>query len=261
MIRILFRILSEFPRWERPAQVGCVTAVVMLVVSVLFAALGPDNIRQPAIAAVMGLVIVAQIIVMWANRGMVTEYTIAQRHFRDGEFEMACTVLEEFHANDNADVLSLTLLGNAYRQLARLEEGEVVLLQALELDPKHYFPLYGLGRTLMAQGRYEEAASTIQSAIDNGAAGNINFDVGEAYYRLGDKQMAIELLQTASQHVQYEAHRALMTTYLLHVLGEGDFPSSELIQAGLPYWQVQAELFDDTEYGQALADDVKALSE
>ena len=251
--------LHRFVNWDRPWQVGFLLAIGLFVVALIVGVKGPESLRGPALFGAVGLVIAAQTIFLWANRSMVTEYTKAQRLYLKGEFTASVVILEELRANNQIDIRAMTLLGNAYRQLGQLEDSETTLLQALEIDTEHPFPLYGLGRTKLAQGQYEEAAETIEKALANGAAEVCTFDAGEAHYRNGNIQQAVELLEKSHLYIQKEPHRVLMATYLLHKLTNTDPPSEKLVEAGITYWQTQAKVFAHTPYGSALTQDVAAM--
>jgi len=248
--------LHRYLNWDHSSQMGFLIAIGLLLLALVVALVGPSELQQPATIGAMGLVITAQVIFLWANRGMVAEYTRAQHHYLDSDFESAKAILEELRDSGRADFRALTLLGNTYRQLGQLGESEVVLLDAVDLAPKHPFPVYGIGRTFMAYGRYPEAAGALDQALKDGGAEVIWFDAGEAHYRLGNTLRAIELLQSALPHVQDEPHRALMATYLLSRLGAGEPPAYELVQQGLPYWERQSRVFGATPYGTALAQDI-----
>jgi hypothetical protein len=94
MGRLTAFIWSQISQWERPTQIGLLIGVILLIPALVLAAAGPDNLRQPAIIGTMGLTIAIQVIIMWANRGMVTDFTKAQRFYRDGEFQQARSILE-----------------------------------------------------------------------------------------------------------------------------------------------------------------------
>jgi tetratricopeptide (TPR) repeat protein len=229
----------------------------LLVIAGLGIAFGGMSLRVPAVIGFFGLVIAAQIIILWANRGMVTEFTQAQRAYLAEDFDTARDLLEGQRAKSRADVRALTLLGNTYRQIGDLEQSEAILLEALNNAPNHHFPLYGFGRTLLLQGRYAEAVDALTQALDAGAPSIVLLDVGETLYRSGNAEAAVERLRAVP--ATDEPHRALMADYLLYRLGVQAHPDAETIRAGLPYWQAAADRYLHTAYGQALTDDVNAM--
>ncbi|MFO7322282.1 MAG: tetratricopeptide repeat protein [Chloroflexota bacterium] len=249
-------LIERFRVWERPAQIAVVTALVLLALVILLAGLGPPELRLPAIIGVVGLLLVLQLVVLWANRDLVTPFTQAQRHYLKGEFEAALRVLEQERKAANAK--ELTLLGNTYRQLGRLDESETALREALAKAPGDHFPLYGLGRTLLSKGNYAEAAATLREALDAGAPPVIRSDLAEALYHAGDTEAAKTALHEASQ-LEQEPHRQFMNALLLWRMGTGPRPEEALLRDGLPYWQATAERFAHTPYGAAVQKDLGRL--
>ena len=87
-------------------------AVFLLLIDLLVIVFGPISARTPAMIGFFGLLIAAQIIILWANRDMVTAFTKAQRYYLDEDFQSAREILEDLRQRDKADVRALTLLGN-----------------------------------------------------------------------------------------------------------------------------------------------------
>lgn len=259
MGRLTAFLLRNFRSWERSAQLAILLAFTLIILTILALFFGPTDLRQPALIGLIGLLISSQLIFMWANRGMVTPYTQAQRFYLAEDFANAREVLEgALAASDKVDLQVLTLLGNTYRQLGLLDKSEEVLTKAVELRPFDHFSRYGFGRTLLVKGDYAPAADNISQALDAGAPPIVQFDLGEARYRQGfadEARLALELARDSTQ----ETGRDLMTHYLLYQLGSGEKPSRELIAAGLPYWRDHAVRFAHTPYGEALWDDVKQM--
>ncbi len=256
--RLTALLISKFRGWERNSQIGFFVALALLFPSFIAATAGPEPVKLPAIIAVLGLTFAMQGIFLWENRGMVTEYVKAQRAFMRGEFTQARDLLRDKIATGKYDVQDLTLLGNTYRQLGDLEKSAAVLSEALNIAPEHYFPLYGFGRTLLAQGQYAQAVAMIQRALTAGAPTVIRYDLGEALYRAGEADPAHEQLQAVRPSLADEPHRALMADWMLANL-TGQAPPTPS-PAALAYWQHQQHLFSSTPYGRALADDLSQLS-
>jgi len=257
ILRLLSSLIRQFRVWDRPSQAALILALLLLVAVVLVAVFGPADVRQPAMIGGAGLLLATQLIILWGNRGLVTPFTQAQRHFINGDFGAASDLLETLRAEGKADARSLTLLGNTYRQLGRLDESETVLYEALNIRREH-FPLYGFGRTLLAQGRYAEAAQAMEQALALGAPPVAAYDIGEAYFRQHNDDAAREWLTRAKPLAQ-EGYRVLMIDYILNQLDGGPLPPRELLQSGLPYWRASAERFGHTRYGQALVEDIQHL--
>jgi tetratricopeptide (TPR) repeat protein len=257
MLFMFKRIWHDFPVWERPAQIGFVLALILLVMAFVLILVSPQEERVRFLVAFGALTLVAQGIVMWANRGMVAPITAAQRAYLRGDFDAVIGILEPLHAADKADVAHLTLLGNTYRQLGRLGESAHVLSEAIDKVPNHHYSLYGFGRTLIVEGRYKEGAEYIARALAVGAPSIVQFDLGEALYRVGQYDEAFATLRDLRDE---EPHRLLMSSYWRYRMEDGNPPSQALIAAGLPYWQGQAERFSHTPYGQAVAEEVMQLT-
>jgi tetratricopeptide (TPR) repeat protein len=256
MLFMFRRIWRDFPTWERPAQIGFVIALVLLVVAFILVLVAPQSERVQFLVAFGALMLVAQGIVLWANRGMIAPITQAQRAYMRGDFEEVIAVLEPIHFAGKAEITHLTLLGNTYRQMGRLDDSKRVLSEAIDKVPNHHYSLYGFGRTLIVEGHYAEGAQFIARALDAGAPAVVRFDLGEAYHRLGRWEEARSHLDALNRD---EAHRALMADYWRYRAGEGAVPTVDLFYAGLPYWRAQAERFSETPYGQAVAEEVSQL--
>ncbi len=255
MGKITAYLIRAFRSWERSTQFAFVIAFVLLIVSLVVVLSSSGNLRQNALIGLVGLIIALQIIFMWGNRTMVTAYTLAQRRFLVGDFVGARDILEQHHQTAKPDVFSLTLLANTYRQLGMLDKSEEIVKKALALRPFDHFPLYSFGRTLLIRGLYTQAIDTFRQALQAGAPSIIEFDLGEALYRNGEFDAAVEILEKM-RNPQQEAFRLLMTDYLLYRMGRGDRPNVDEVTAGIQYWQELAARFQDTPYGQILADDV-----
>jgi tetratricopeptide (TPR) repeat protein len=255
---VLGRFFAAFRTWDRLSQIAFLIALILLLAAFGVLVFGPEITRQPAIIGTAGLLLAMQAIVLWGNRSMVTPFTQAQRQYLSGDLESARQILEKATAEGKPNVKALTLLGNTYRQLGRLDESEARLRQALEQSHDETFPLIGLGRTLLAQGRYSEAAKTFRAALTNGAPPLIQLDLGEALYHQGAHDEAKTALLAAKPTLT-EPYQILMADYLLHTLQAGPPPSPETLETGLLYWQASAERFAQTDYGQKIGAMVETL--
>lgn len=262
MIWLIRRIRRDFMMWERPAQISLIIGLLLLVLALGAAFLGPEDIRLPALIGAGGFILITQITVLWANRGMVTPFTQAQRHYLAGEFEAARTLLEDLRTAGKADARTLTLLGNTYRQLGNLRDSRAVLYEALNKAPNHHYPMYGFGRTLLSEGNYIEAAEYFERSLAAGAPVPVRIDFAEALYRAGDRQGALAALQSDEAALRsQEPYRQLMAQYLLYRLGAVETLDPELIRLGLPYWQAAAERFAHSRYGTELTQDIQHMRE
>ncbi len=259
MGRLTRFLLCGFRGWDRSSQIAMAIAMVLLMATILTVTFGPPDLRQPALIGGIGLFIVAQVIFMWANRGMVTPYTLAQRHYLVENFAAAREVLERELETGKPDFRLLTLLGNTYRQLGLADESEEVLTKALDLAPFDHFPLYGFGRTLLIKGMYGEAAAYMQRALEAGAPAIVQLDLAEALFRAGERDTARSAVETVSPSEETEPHRLLLAQLLRYRLGAGGTPPGDLVAVGLPYWRETAARFAHTPYGQVLAVDIQLM--
>lgn len=255
MGRVTAYILRTFFSWERSARVAFLMAIALLILSLLILQFGPESVRQSALIGFFGLLFGSQIIFMWANRNMVTPYTLAQRQYLAENFEAARDILEKAVAAEKVDANMLTLLANTYRQLGRLDESEEVVKKAIAIRPNDHFPRYGFGRTLLTKGEYAAAVEEIQRALEAGAPPIVNIDLGEALFRKGDFPAAQKALEQVHSN---EPQRALLRAHLLYRMG-GSAPEAELVREGLPYWQEVARRFQMTPYGAAVAEDLQIM--
>ncbi len=254
MIWLVSRLRHDFAAWDRATRLAFVIGVSLLIIAVIITVVAPLDSRLPLLVGAGLLLIVTEATILWGNRGMVSAYTRAQRMYMEGNLEGARDLLESVRPKANARLL--TLLGNTYRQLGDLAQSEVVLSEAVDKAPKHYFSFYGFGRTLLSEGRYTEAAEMIRRALDLGAPPVVQVDLAEVYYRLNQADEALTALQNADTN---EPPRALMVSYLRYRLGHAPPPSPELVSEGVAYWQAMAERFRATPYGQALLIDVREM--
>lgn len=257
MLWLIRRVTRDFPTFERPVQVALVLGIALFVIVLVAALAGDAQLRLPALIGAFLLVLVMQAAVMYGSRNLVRPLTQAQRAYLIGDFEHVLRLLEPLREAGEADMRALTLLGNTYRQLGRLDQSVAVLREALEREPNHHFPLYGYGRTLLAQGDYVRAAELFVRALDRGAAPVVQLDLAEALYRLDRMAETRAALQGEHMADEREPHRVLMAAYLRSMVDDGAFPDAALITAGLPYWQAMQARFAATPYGAALRQDIE----
>lgn len=250
MGHIIHQIFKQFRSWERPAQISFVMALLLAIPAVILSLTGDETIRGYAVISLMASLFVAQLIFLWANRGMVNDYTRAQRHFLRGEFGQAVTILNNHIQNHPKDVQAMTLLGNTYRQLGDLEASHAILLEAVNIQPMNYFPLYGFGRTLLVAGQFSQAITTFQKTLKAGGHPITYFDIGEAAYFDGDVQIAREALQRALAEGDGDENRVWMANALLAQLDKTHIPPAT--DDSRVYWLAQADLFKNTPYGKAI---------
>lgn len=258
MFAILSSLLRQIPKWDKPAKIALLIALTILTMMLGLFLLGPDAIKRYALVGLFSAILAVQVIVLWGNRHMVTPFTQAQRLIQQGDLNSAREILETALMQQPSHVDMLTLLGNLYRQLGQFDKSEDYLQSALRLRPEYHFPLYGLGRTLMEQGHLEESIELIRKSINFGAPSVVEFDLGHAYYRLGDKQRARFHLNKL-QGKQLEPYRQLMVEYWLSCLDNRKMMLNDTIIGGLDYWLLLLERLPNTAFRRALLADIDDL--
>lgn len=250
MSHVIAHIFKNFRLWERPSQIAFLMALILAAPALALSVAGDDSLRGYAVASLMASLFVAQLIFLWASRGMVSDYTRAQRHFLRGEFNHAQHILTDHLIKHPKDVQAMTLLGNTYRQLGDLDHSHAILLEAINIQPTNHFPLYGFGRTLLVAGQYEQALRIFQKSLKAGGHDITYLDMGECAYHLGDTTTARETLKIGLDRASADENRAWMAQALLNKMDNIPLPSlSDTSQA---YWTAQAHLFSHTPYGEAL---------
>ena len=252
MIHLLGAFWRGLRSWERPARLALLLGAALFVPLLLLWLVGPMEWRRASLAGLCGLGLGLQVVFLWAQRGLLSDWSRAQQLYLDGEFEAACELLEGRRSAGRADQRMLTLLGNALRQRGMLAQSETVLREALAQRPGQAFPLTGLARTLLADGRYADAVEVLREALGAGAPDVVRLDLGEALYHAGKHEEAREALQTGLA-VSEEPGRRLIGQYLLYQLGAADPPDAQLRREGRLWLEAQAQRFAHREYGRALA--------
>jgi tetratricopeptide (TPR) repeat protein len=261
---VLIEFWRDMRRWERHVQAAFGIALALLVLLLVVFAIGRERVPPVGLIGLFGLALAAQFIAMWGNRHLVTPYTQAQRAFIAGDFDRARAILSAHIAENSAkgapvDADVYVLLGNALRNLGELAASRETLTMVVRQHPDSPFALYGLGRTLLVMGEYQQALTTIKKSLSLGAPSVVEFDSGYASYMLGDIQAAQDAMRRLSPHA--EPYRQLMARYLLGLAGEGPGADEALLAAGLPYWRAEAQRYAATPYGQDLAALIQPLVE
>ena len=210
----------------------------------------------PMVIGVMVIASLLQSIALFGRAKDNSPFGQAQRLFVAGRY--ADVVYQLANAKD---VRSLTLAGNAYRQLVELDLSEQVLQAAVAQAPDDHFPLYGLGRTLLSQGNYAEAISYLEKSLDRGGRKATRIELALTYYLMGDVDAALKAAKQSSRLLQLEPYRALMVNYLLYQLAQDQAAPAMMQRAseGLAYWTNEATRFAETTYGKQLQIEVEQI--
>lgn len=261
MIKHLVSDLRErVPTWDTPSKVALVSGVILLPMMLILGFFGPQPIQIPARAGAFGLLLTIQLVILWGNRRMLSPYHEAQQHFMDGDYKSARDILEQIPLEDKVSVDALILLGNTYRHLGLFEDSEAVINQALELKPDYHFVLYAMGKLALVTGKYEFASNFITKALFHGAPDVVQFDLGHAYYLLGDYQRATHHFTNILSLIQDEPSQLMLVEYYLYQMQSSEKPTLRIIQNNLDYWQDEATKYANTPYGLSLQQNVDHLA-
>lgn len=236
-------LLEMVAGWDTPTRLALSIAVALLAVMLGLLQWGGEALRNPALIATMALTAMIQVLVLWGNRHMVTPFTRAQRHYQRGEFDRVLALLVPEQDTEKPDVGALTLLGNTYRQLSRLDESAAVLEDAIRLGGHTYFPVYGYGRTLLVRGEFDRAAAMLTRALEAGAPSVTRVELAEAQFHAGEVDAARATLAAVDEAL--DPARQMMAALI------NGQPSGTTDEA-VAFWDETARRFADTPYGAAL---------
>ncbi len=249
---------------DRRLRLAIAVTVVMSIVIVVVAS-GRDDPLPIVVPLVLVMAALQMAVLLWGGPER-TGLATARQHFLRGEFNSAAELLVAMLDDaETPDVRVLTLLGNTYRQLARLESSLDCLLQAVEMNPHDKMALYGLGRTCLVLGRYAEAVQNIEAALEHGARRAIVADLALALHYLEAEDRTLNAARQAMRVLRIEDYRILLVNYLVYnlVKDEQQRAAAKRIMLNnttrLAYWQAQARRYASTDYGRRLAVDVMSM--
>ncbi len=239
-------------------------SIMMAVVLFVVLSQADSDSRVAWAVGFAGLLALLQVMILLRGKGQQGNLLKAQKAFVDGRYEEAVSLLEsQLQQQSTSDLKTLTVLGNTYRQLGRLDESAALLQRAVEQFPGKGFPVYGLGRTRLAQGYYHEAAQLIERALKMGARKAVRADLVLAlYYAEADQSRIIEVAQQTGRMLNVENYRALMVNYLLAQFATNSAEAQVAKRvmhnsaSGLAYWRGEAKRHATTDFGQRLTSDV-----
>jgi tetratricopeptide (TPR) repeat protein len=248
----------DMQAWDRTVKIGVGMALALLIVLIILTLIAPQSVRPMFLIGIVGTIIVAQVLVLWGNRHLVTAYTRAQQQFLAGDYPAArdtllASIAETEQKGKRPSIDTLTLLGNTYRNLALLRESEDILTTALQRQRSNPFPLYGFGRTLLAAGRFSEAEAYFQRAIDAGGPAGMRFDVALAQILQSSSATVSPILRQVAEDTTQDVTRRWMAWRLLSAEEpiSVSFSTDEALLAQ-DFWHKEAERFASTPYGHMI---------
>ncbi len=132
---------------------------------------------------------------------------VAKIHLAEGRFQDALKELQRGMGEKSCDLESqlfykcdpevYNLMGVIYLNLKDWKKAEESLSRALKIDPNFSEAYNNLGLLFLLQGKYQTAISYFEKAIANPLYTNAHSaktNMAQAYYLLGDKEKALEIL-------------------------------------------------------------------
>ena len=116
------------------------------------------------------------------------------------QYEDALTAINTAISLDKHDAFFVNNKGFILLQLENLEDSEENIIQSMKMDPYNGWVYRNLGLLRYAQKNYSEAARLLEKALDiDKSIENIYADLAVAYFKIGDKKKACEVLSAAPQ--------------------------------------------------------------
>ena len=260
MLRHLLGDLAQrVPEWDLASKAALGLGIALLLPLLLLGFLGPEPVQLPAKVGAFGLLLTIQFLVLWGNRRVISPYHRAQQHFINGDYMNARDILERVPESGRPSVDALVLLGNVYRHLGQFDQSRAALEHALGLKPDYHFALYGLGKLSLVTGGYEAAGHLIAKALLSGAPDVVQFDLGQAFYLLGNDEKSNHYFNNIRATVDDEPAQSMLLGYYRYQMGTGKRPSNRSIRDHIRFWQQEAMKYRQTPYGAALQKDVDVL--
>ena len=245
-------VARRLPDWEAPAKLSLALALLLFIVMLVLGLGGPQIVQLPARIGAFGLLITAQLIVLWGNRREISPYHKAQQHFIVGEYQAARSILEAIPESSRESVDALVLLGNCYRHLSLFGSSHASLARALQLKPQHHLALFSAGKLNLVCGEYTEARDTILQALDAGTPDIVHFELGQISFLLGDQDGSRMHFNHVRAEIAEQPAQLLLLQYYMFCQSEAERPSRSLIREGVDYWRNEANKFSGTSYGDHL---------
>lgn len=258
----LSRFSQRVKRLSWPFVLSGLLALILAILLLALILLGDSTVRLVAAVGLFGLLVGAQLVILFVRPADRSPLGQARQSFSAGQFEMAARQIETLldQTRGKPDPRALILLGNSYRQLGRLADSQAQLERALQVAPRQSAALYGMGRTTLAQGNFIGAIDWFDQALAAGAPPVIGCEIGLASFLAGDRAEALPTLQKMTRRLQIEPYRAWLVNGLLLLSVKEQSPTVALLRAnikqnadGQAYWQADAERHHATRYGERLA--------
>lgn len=222
--------------------------VEWVVLSVGALAFGWDSL--PVVSVILVTTTFLQMGLLFFRKRPTGPLATAQTHFMAGDYAESVAILE---AVEDKDTSTMTLLGNSYRMMNRLSDGETWLRSAVDLASDDPFPLYGLGRVLLANGDFVGAAELIGQALAHGGRKALRVELALAYHLAGDFEHGQAEAKRAARILGLEPHRIWMVNALLALGGDSlAWGILERHATGRAYWEAEIDRYPESTYSLAL---------
>ncbi len=122
---------------------------------------------------------------------------IAKIYIAEGRYQDALRELRLGVTTDKCDEETHNLLGVVYLNLRDYNKAEESFNEALKLNPNYSEAFNNLGLLNLLQGKYQQAIQFFEKALANPTYSNAHAaktNLAQAYYLLGEKDKALEIL-------------------------------------------------------------------
>ncbi len=137
--------------------------------------------------------------------------------------EKAIAKLEELYNKRSNSIPVVLELANCYRIAQRYEDAQKKYETVEELDPHNHIALHGLGVCLLKQGKFEQAADKLLTAV------GIHFNTPACHFHLGEALIGMKLYEEAASALETavylntdmnRARKMLIEVYRKHLQNE-----------------------------------------
>lgn len=179
-----------------------------------------------------------QLVAMDSDNGMYGYQLASALHF-SGENEKAVEHLNRLN-EDSPQSHTHALLGRIYQSTGKMDQAEIELSKALEIDPNNHLAAEELGKIYLAQNKAEKAVEFLSLAVEhNPFSTRAATKLSEALFRNQQREKAqgmmkrVEYLRSYPEQKRYQLHHLYENGAVK--IEENKLMASEFFQLGMPH--------------------------